>query len=277
MKFLVVSVLIISLFDSLYATELSPWLKYKELSCTSEIKKILEERNDLLAEFRTHISSAPSLEVYRAPSRQKGEWLEIHFINKTIPEMFIIGNNELKKISFNDQCLPKIQNENWPFELEKVLKNKTAQDWNNDLLYKLVDSGKKGWIYSWSPRFVYSVLDMPRVEKLAYKFGYEFIPVVDPRASHDEVLGALKVMQRENNAIISKELRKLASEESYLRNTSTDLYMRNGFNHFPIIYVYNNGKIHSRFITGVMTEKGLKSMANTFSTELSSSEKLNVK
>lgn len=171
----------------------------------------------------------------------------------------------LTRFSFDKFCTVVTKAEELPWELEDIFGRKTAEDWDNESLKALVNAGKKGMIYFWSPKFVYSVYDLPRMEKLAKKFGYEFTAVVDPRATKEEIEGALEVMRKKSH---SKVDRDVASKKSFLRSTSMDLYMRSGFNHFPVTYIYNNKNIHPRWITGIMKDNGVKVMADTFAGEL---------
>ena len=153
---------------------------------------------------------------------------------------------------------------NQPQTIEKALTFKSDEDWSNDDLKSLVMSGKKGIIYSWSPKYVYSVLEMPRFEKLAKKLGYEFIAVVDPRVSREEVVSALDMMNKKN---LLGQKRNLASS-GFFRNVSMDLHTREEFNHFPVIFIYNNKKIHERSITGALSNNEFQKLAKNFTREL---------
>lgn len=235
------------------------------IMCQKEFVQLAQEKGWDKENYREQVSGSYNKTAYRNLSSKIGEWVEVQVVSKKSPEVLLVQDASLTRFSFDKNCKVVSKNEAWPWHVEEVFSLKTAEDWGNDDLKNQVSSGKKGMIYYWSPRFSYSVYDLPRAEKLAKKFGYEFIPVVDPRASKDEVLQALEVMYKKMEM---KKVRQVASAKAYNRNVSIDLFMRSAFNHFPIVYVYNNKKIHSRWITGIMTDKGLQSMAETFSSEL---------
>lgn len=247
------------------ASEVKPWTAMSDLKCQKEFEQMAQEKGWDKENYREQVASSFKKTAYRNLSTKIGEWVEVQLVSKSSPEVLFVQDNAMTRFSFDKNCKVVTKNEAWPWHVDEVFGVKTPEDWSNEDLRTQVASGKKGMIYYWSPRFSYSVYDLPRVEKLAKEFGYEFIPVVDPRASKAEVMGALDVMYKKTKI---KKIRKLASAKEYNRNVAMDLYMRSAFNHFPIVYVYNNNKIHSRWITGIMTDKGLQSMAETFSSEL---------
>ena len=197
-----------------------------------------------------------------------GEWIEIHSKPKQSLEIVLLENQKFKRVSFNASCEAITKDEELPWHLEKFY-SKSIPDidnWSDDDLKKSVSSGGNGLIYYWSPKFTYSVVDLPRVEALAKKLGLQFIPVVDPRAESHEITASLEVVFKKNDK--AKKNRSLASKYNVNRNVSLDIYMRNGFNHFPVSFIYSNKKIHPRFITGVMTDEGEANLVKTYLSEL---------
>lgn len=245
------------------ASESMPWRTFTDMKCQKEFQKMAAEKFWDKEMFREQVSSYNET-VYRNLSHTIGEWVEVHLKPKASAEVMLIKDTTLTRVTFNSSCDAQVKNENLPWDLDKIFNKKTAEDWTNDDLRNLVSSGKRGMIYYWSPKFTYSVYDLPRVEKLARKFGYEFTSVVDPRASKEEVEGALEVMKKYNHS----KIRGVASNKSFNRNLAMDIHMRGGFNHFPVVYVYNNKMIHPRWITGVMKDNGLRTMANEMAGEL---------
>lgn len=250
---------------SLSAQTFTPWNEYAQGRCMSEFKKYAASEKWSADKFGQQVADQFNVTAFRNYSQTIGEWTQLHLSEKESAEIIQISQNSFHKMGFDKDCKLVSLSKEWPWHLAEIFKRTSSEDWNNEQLRELVSTGKKGIIYYWSPRFAYSVEDMPRVEQLARKWGYQFTAVVDPRASRNEVEGALTKIQYKNKKTFS---RSLASGKNYLRNVSTDLYMRNGFNHFPVMYVYNNKKIHQRWVTGIMTENGLKEMFATFTTEL---------
>lgn len=240
---------------------------FSSSKCQTEFQELLKNKSWDKEKFRPHVADSYQESIYRNLSTKIGEWIDIKLIDKKSPEIYLLKNNAITHYRYNSFCTLITESKSWPWHLEKIFSTPSTQNWDNDNLTKLVSSGKRGMIYNWSPRFSYSVYDLPRMKKLAEKHGYEFTAVVDPRASSEEIIGALEVMNSKINTS-PKMKRNVASQTHYFRNVSTDLYMRNGFNHFPTTYIYNKNQIHSRWIVGIMTDQGLKAMADTLSIEL---------
>lgn len=264
-KQILFSAVLITVAKPALTAEVMPWNNVADIKCRQEFNHLLSKNEWDKESYRQQVSGAYNKTAYRNLSKKIGEWVEVQLVSKKSPEVLQVKDNTLTRFSFDKNCQMVSGNETWPWHIEEIFAKKSPEDWSDDDLRAQVASGKKGMIYYWSPRFVYSVYDLPRAEKLASQFGYEFVAVVDPRASKEEVLGALEVMQKK---LKIKNVRNLASTKAYNRNVSIDLFMRSAFNHFPIVYIYNNKKIHSRWITGIMTDKGLETMAETFSSEL---------
>lgn len=215
-------------------------------------------------QFRAESGDRYDEQVFRSLPLAIGEWSEVHISERKIPFVLKMDDEKLVKHSFSAACEPTMENAKWPDSLEAVFSRTMAEDWKNADLKKLVSTEKKGVIYSWSPKFTYSVLVLPKMEQLAHAMGYEFTAVVDPRASREEILASLKALPKQT----SLKLRSLASDKKFTRNMSLDLFMRAAFNHYPVTFVYNKGKIHPRFVTGVMTDNGFKKLVETYAGEL---------
>ncbi|MDO9184333.1 MAG: hypothetical protein Q7U04_18100, partial [Bacteriovorax sp.] len=202
--------------------------------------------------------------VYRNVSDKIGAWTEVHLLEKKTPYIYKIEDENIMKYSFDENCQKISENSQWPSLLEKVLSRVQPEDFKNDNLRSFVGTQKKGVIYNWSPKFSYSVFLLPKIEKLAKELGYEFIAVVDPRSSNKEIAASLKIIAKK----LPANSRLLASENKINRNVSIDLFMRSGFNHYPVTFVSNKGKIHPHFITGIMTDEGFKDLFKIYTEEL---------
>lgn len=235
--------------------------------CSKEATALAGKENWTGFRYQQEVAGRFNQQVYRNRPETPGNWVEwtIHpKESQRALEIITVKGNELKKYSFDKNCKSTVITAQWPWHLQKLYKEKRTEDWGDAEWKALVESGKNGIVYFWSPRFAYSVTELPRMEKLARKWNLEYTAVVDPRATHAEVTGALSTLKKEDQI----RFRKLASDKTYLRNVSPDFFMRNGYNHFPVIHVYANKKVHSRWITGIMTEGGLKTMITDFTREL---------
>lgn len=236
--------------------------------CLKEFEKFSQSQQLFQKDMREVVSDGHKETVFRNYSNPIGQWREIHRTEGKAPFVLELNDEKIVKHSFNEDCKLVSSDEPLPFILQKVFVTKTPEDWKNEDLRAVVNSGKKGMIYTWSPKFIYSVEWYPQAEKMAHAMGFEFVPVVDPRVSKNEIEAAFKHMQKISN---DKRLeRTFASwaKPKFHRNLSTDLYMRSGFNHFPVTYIYHHKKIHPRFITGVMTETDFVKMSKDYAGEL---------
>lgn len=250
---------------SLNATESSPWNNNGVAGiCQKELLLFAATSGMDKENYRQSLGDRYDETVYRSLSEKIGSWSEVHLYEKKLPFIYKIDDEKMTKFSFDQSCALSTEQVKWPHHLEKALSIVMPEDWRNDDLKQLVAKNKKGVIYSWSPKFTYSVLVLPLMEKLAHEMGYEFTAVVDPRASKKEILASLKLLPKDS----LKKYRMMASDKKFNRNVSIDLFMRSAFNHYPITFVYNNNKIHPRFVTGVMTDNGFKELVKTYATEL---------
>ena len=245
-----------------------PWPQFENLKCKSEFNKVLIENKWSEEKFTNQIPSSFNQSAFRNMSQKIGDWIEVQVKADLSPEIVHLKDQKFKRFSFNSQCEVLSKDESLPWHLERVYnkKNNDMNNWDDEDLKKVVSQTAKGLIYYWSPKFAYSVVDIPRVEKLAKRLGLSFIPVVDPRASEQEISGALEVLFNKEKKL--SQSRALASKYIVNRNVSLDLYMRNGFNHFPVSFVFSEGRIHSRFITGVMTDAGEKALIQNYLSDL---------
>ena len=239
-------------------------LKTSGIQCLQQFEKFSSEMKLDTISFREELSSSYKESVFRSLPNKVGVWTELHLIEKSAPYILRIEDDKMLKYFFDSSCSPRVTNELWPTHIEKIFSRTMPEDWSNNDLVNLISNQKKGVIYSWSPKFSYSVLMLPEIERQALSLGYEFISVVDPRATREEILESLKVLPKN----VAKKMRSLASEKKFNRNVSYDLFMRAAFNHYPVTFVYDKGQLHPRSIIGVMTEVGFRDLANTFVSEL---------
>ena len=238
--------------------------------CKKEFDKFKVSHNLHSENLREVVSGDFRETVYRTISNPIGQWKEIHQTQAEDkpPYVLELSDEKIVKHSLTEKCEWLSSNEPLPYILQKVLETKMPEDWKNEDLRTLVYSGKKGMIYTWSPKFIYSVEWYPEAEKMAKAIGYEFVPVVDPRVTRGEIEAAFKHMQKLSKDKMIKRSFASWTKPEFKRNLSTDLFMRSGFNHFPVTYIYNNKKIHPRFITGVMTETDFVKMSKEYAGEL---------
>lgn len=267
MKQPLISLILLFLSFSGYANTTPHWTsfpEYQSILCKSEFEKLFNESGWNKETYREQVADHHDQKNFISESRVIGVWNQFEFRSKRSPEIIKILSTKLEKVSFDEKCKPVIAAEKLPWVLEKAFASKHSDDFNDESLKNLVSSGKKGVIYTWSPKFVYSVYDVSRLEKLVHATGFEFTALVDPRVSRQEAIESLRVADEKNNQF----KRSLASEKYLSRNISMDIYMRDGFNHYPVMFIYNNKKIHKLFLTGIMRDQDILNMMNRFAKEL---------
>ncbi|MFA6236384.1 MAG: hypothetical protein WC635_03565 [Bacteriovorax sp.] len=260
-----ITITILSIATTVCASEQAPWKKHQEeMKCKNEFQSLVVSAGIEKEHFRKDIGESYNETVYRSIPETIGNWAEVHLTEKKAPFIYKIVDEKIMKYSLNESCIANVENTQWPHYLEKILSNTMSEDWSNKDLKNLVNTGKKGIIYTWSPKYTYSLLALPQVQRLAKEMGLDFVAVVDPRSSKKEILASLKVLPK----VESFKFRNLASDKKFYRNISIDLFMRASFNHYPVVFAYSNKKIHPRFVTGLMTDQGFKDLVQTYAKEL---------
>lgn len=236
----------------------------KKSQCVSEFKDYLKLNQLTNLNYQMRFGDYYNQKRFSASTGEIGKWLQIDIREKHSPEIVFTEGSVLHRLSYDKDCRPKYNEESLPNNLKDIFQAKSENDLTDQKLSSIISSGKKGIFYNWSPKFTYSVKDINRIAKLMKKNGYEFYPLLDPRVSLDEAKNSLNALQTQN----FKWNRTIATEVNPVRNISMDLFMRNNFTHFPVVYVFNNKQIHSRHITGIMKDKDLIKMLNEYTGEL---------
>ena len=127
-------------------------------------------------------------------------------------------------------------------------------------LAKLLRSKKKAMIYLWSPRFVYSAGALPYFALAAKRQGYEFIPLLDPRESVQFAEHRMSLAKRDlEQALKDRSMASVRSQAIFpqmdltRKLLSLEVFRANGFNHFPVAYLVENGRFNPRPMIGVLT------------------------
>ena len=103
-------------------------------------------------------------------------------------------------------------------------------------LHQLLESGRSGILFSWSPHMPLSMKALAILQRLAHPLHLNIIPVLDPDADI-KMAQVVSIKHR----LGSPSLRKIASSEL--------LELGLGI-HFPAVLVFRNGKIRGGVIPG---------------------------
>lgn len=243
-----------ALFISQFYAQSSFALNWPEpIKCGPQMEKLLV-KFDFAPDAKWKKTDATSYanKAYKIQSKKIGHWVVFETnedgVNLMTYESTVRHSYKLK----NKDC--KIVEENLSqfnlFDEKKDLKSKPFTDTD---LVKLIGQNKKGVIYIWSPRMVYSVNHSEDYFQLAQKNKFEFTSLLAHDVSFDEANEALKSKKQKFSG------RKLAS---------VDLYMRDATLHYPTFLVYNNDQIHSKRIVGINTPEDFQNLINQYATEL---------
>ena len=232
------------------------------IKCSPQIEKLLV-RFDFApdAKWKKTDSTSYANKAYKIQSKKIGYWI-VFETHKDGVNLVTYESSTKHFYKFkNKNCKPS-QETTAQFKLYDEKKDSKSKPFTDQDLAEIVGKNKKGLIYMWSPKMVYSVVLFEQYAELAKKNKFEFIPVLANDVSFDEAEAALKTIKEKFTD------RKLASIESLLKLASVDLYMRDATLHYPTVIVYNNGKIQSKRIVGVNTPVDFENMINQFATEL---------
>ena len=221
--------------------------------CSPQIEKILA-KFDFAADAKWKQADASSYanKAYKMESKKIGHWV-VFETNKDGIDLVTYESSVKNFFKFkNKDC--KITEENVSeFKMFDEKIDKKAKPFTDSDLVKLIGQNKKGVIYIWSPRMVYSVNHSEDYFQLAQKNKFEFTSLLAHDVSFNEANEALKSKKQNFSG------RKLAS---------VDLYLRDATLHYPTFLVYNNGQIHSKRIVGINTPEDFQSLINQYATEL---------
>ena len=238
----------------LFISQISFALNWPEpTKCSQQMEKLLAKFDVAPdAKWKKTDSISSANKAYKIQSKKIGHWLAFETNEDSVN---LVTYESLTKHFYkfkNKDC--KIVEENVSqfkmFDEKKDLKSKPFTDAD---LAKLVGQNKKGVIYVWSPRMVYSVNHSEDYFQLAQKNKFEFTSLLAHDVLYDEADKALKTKKQKFSG------RKLAS---------VDLYMRDATLHYPTFLVYNNGQIHAKRIVGINTPEDFQNLINQYATEL---------
>lgn len=197
-------------------------------------------------QWRKVLGPAYDVTAFRSPTENVGEWIEMHVPDKGTPDFTFVSAKANVYHSWNAKNCKAKEVKEKGFTFFTPEKNPQGELFTDKSLANLLAGNKKGLIYIWSPRMVYSVTEFRNFRDVAKKKGWEFIALLDPQVSDSDAKAAASKYQLEYQG------RRLAS---------VDLYMREGLLHYPSVYVYNNGKLHPDRLIGVLTQKDLGDLA----------------
>lgn len=241
---------------------------FEKVQCKGVVKELFSKNVEEFGVWRSTFPDSFVYEAFRFHPYFPTNWSEVQISKKDMIVRTYDGK-DLKEANIGSDCSLNFQKIDFPFELKKNEKLDTDFDDQKLIVYlKTLKKNKSALFYLWSPKFSYSVTHYPFVEKYARDLGLEFIPLLDPRVNREESLRSLNLAYSDFWKKNALKHRSLANQGSVAKTFSMDFYLRFGFSHFPISIVASNEKIHPRWITGVMTEKGFKAQVKKIIKEL---------
>jgi len=254
MKYIILG-LLLTVSGHVFAADYLPEDSYKDFKCQKEVLTQLKNFFPTTPQWDRVADVSFDTQAFRA-SNEVGEWYELHVAEKDMPSVTFFSTAKMAEYKWDDKChMTKAPGPG--FEFFKQNKKHPIENFSDADLKRVLKTNKKGVIYIWSPRMVYSVTEFTRFKTQIEKKGFEFIPVLDHAVAADEAMAALKKAGVEFKVRTAANVREPSSVDYYKRLNSVELYMRNANLHFPTLFVYGNGKLQSRRIVGVMTNEGI--------------------
>tara|TARA_R110000868_G_scaffold72133_6_gene210423 strand:- start:2371 stop:3099 length:729 start_codon:yes stop_codon:yes gene_type:complete len=213
--------IILSLLGSTAFAKSVDWREHSPICANKVEEKVKSLKVD--SRWVRFIAGEPGSFAYRAPI-EVGLWAEVIVTKKSVT---LSKMTEVNAVSYHfetEDCVPQIAIQAAPKEAIP-----TATELGDAKLKKIVESGKSGIIYIWSPYMTLSPKGYHHVAAAAKKFGVEMHTFVDPNA---------------NKVMVDKAVKKARLPASVtMPMQSFDLTMRGATLHYPATFVFKNGKI----------------------------------
>lgn len=204
--------------------------------CNKSFKKVirkLESRN----QWKRVVDRDQGVLTLRSPTKKFGKWVQVEYRpKKELAQVRVYDpfGESVYKVSSTKKCK---YNSRSTKKYSKRLINKSYV--TDQKLKKVIRKGQ-GVIYIWSPAMEYSMVFQKKFKEYARKDGILFQSFAEERAKIKAIKKASRVFE-----ISKKDTRRIAS---------TEMDMRDYRLHYPVVYVYRNGKIHPKKIAGVVDE-----------------------
>ena len=223
------------------------------IKCSQQLEKILVKFDFVAdAKWKKTDSISYANKAYKIESKRIGHWVVIETNNDGV-DLVTYESSTKKFYSIKNKDCKSVEEAVSEFKMYDEKIDKKSKPFTDNDLVKLIGQNKKGVLYIWSPRMVYSVNHSEDYFQLAKKNKFEFTSLLANDVSFNEADQALKTKKQKFSG------RKLAS---------VDLYMRDATLHYPTFLVYNNGQIHSKRIVGINTPEDFQNLINQYATEL---------
>ncbi len=219
MRYLALTILIA--LPNIISAKAVDWREHNPI-CAKQIEDKVKELN-IKSQWVRFIMGGPGQFAYRAPI-SVGLWAQISIDKEGVTFTKKTEGNAISQRFSGETCVPQIAIQAVPKDMLPA-KNSLG----DSELRKIVESGKTGVIYIWSPNMTLSPQGHHHVEAIAKKLGIEFNAYVDPAV---------------NSQKVAKEAKKSRLPASSLKPMmSFDLMMRGASLHYPATFIYKDGKI----------------------------------
>jgi hypothetical protein len=208
--------------------------------CDKEVSAILKKAES--KNFWTSVRTSQGTLVDQSPTKEIGTWVAKFKDQGNVTKIKILSPKDVTVFTFAKDCSVNESTEASNLIAHDKIKKDPKKYFTDKDLAKLVDADK-GLIYVWSPRFVYSIDELPRVKKLAQEMGLKFTAVLARNVTAGE-------LARNDLAKIDRAHRRL--------NASVELLMQKADLHSPTILVYKKGEILGTPVVGVYTKDALR-------------------
>jgi hypothetical protein len=222
-------------------SEGNPSLRFSP--CKSQIRSILQEWKSK-EEWQKHPADNDQFLFY-TPTEKIGVWIDLKELDENGIEIARVESTNITQMKFSAKnCKPEISVSKLPNQPQGI------RIFSDEKIREKIATGKKGFIYTWSPAMPLSVDGVSEIKKAAEEMKVALIVILDKNA---------------NKKTASVIVRKNGWPEDYLStNTSLELRYRGAFNHFPSALVFKDSKISPKIIPGLRNATFYANQAKEF-------------
>jgi hypothetical protein len=211
------------------------------MSCGPQVRELLSGWS---AKFEEAIPETPAppgtpIATWLIPTKKIGTWVRLSnppFNSQAVAQK--VSPAHILEVSFqgDGNCSSQLKVK------ARTDRKITSGSFRDEDLESLIQSGKAGVFYSWSPHMPLSLDGLEQVASAAKQLGVELVVLQDPIADPKGIEAALPIIKK-----LKLQSRVLAAQELAFRGFTT---------HYPNVMVFGKGQLVSRMFPGLTTRNG---------------------
>jgi hypothetical protein len=206
-----------------------PTIGFDHVPCKDSIASLLESW-DSRDVWRRMVAPGKDAYSFSSPTGKLGVWVELHSEGDGQVRAVRMAEDTAMEMTWDtSNCHPQLTTQK--FERPR------SGSFSDEELRKLVNGGKAGVIYAWTPGMVYSMDAYADLKKVTSKLGLKLTLVMDPSADP----ASARKMSRAQGFPLSGNDRRMESVELLARGMNI---------HYPTLVVYADGKLADSEVVG---------------------------